>query len=127
MFEIFNFLKELFCFTGSYSNDSFLEPLSLEDEEKYINLKMNGNVDARNKLIEHNLRLVVFLAKKYENTGYDIEDLGCYTHESCDYPVVAKAVAENKLTVITKANKPAKNLFFIFPSEKVTLLKNRKN
>ena len=34
-----------------------------------------GDDDARNKLIEHNLRLVVFLAKKYESTGYDLEDL----------------------------------------------------
>ena len=36
---------------------------------------MNGNLEARSKLIEHNLRLVVFLAKKYENTKVDLEDL----------------------------------------------------
>ena len=36
---------------------------------------MNGDEYARGKLIEHNLRLVVFLAKKYENTGVDLEDL----------------------------------------------------
>ena len=36
---------------------------------------MNGDEMARSKLIEHNLRLVVFLAKKYENTGVDLEDL----------------------------------------------------
>ena len=36
---------------------------------------MNGDEGARSKLIEHNLRLVVFLAKKYENTGVDLEDL----------------------------------------------------
>ena len=36
---------------------------------------MQGNQEARNKLIEHNLRLVVFLAKKYENTKVDLEDL----------------------------------------------------
>ena len=75
MFEIFNFLKELFCFTGSYSNDSFLEPLSLEDEEKYINLKMNGDVDARNKLIEHNLRLVAHITKKYDSKLVSNDDL----------------------------------------------------
>ena len=34
--------------------------------------------------------------------GYDIEDLGCYTHESCDYPVVAKAVAEEVLSTNSK-------------------------
>ena len=36
---------------------------------------MEGNNDAKSKLIEHNLRLVVFLSKKYENTGVDLEDL----------------------------------------------------
>ena len=36
---------------------------------------MDGDVEARNKLIEHNLRLVVFLAKKYDNTGDTLEDL----------------------------------------------------
>ena len=38
-------------------------------------MAMEDDEDARNKLIEHNLRLVVFLAKKYENTGVDLEDL----------------------------------------------------
>ena len=41
----------------------------------YIKKTMNGDEKARAKLIEHNLRLVVFLAKKYENTGIDLEDL----------------------------------------------------
>ena len=49
--------------------------LSKEDEVYYVSLSMNGDKDARSKLIEHNLRLVVFLAKKYENTGVDLEDL----------------------------------------------------
>ena len=42
---------------------------------KYLILAKEGDIEARNILIEHNLRLVVFLAKKYENTGFDIEDL----------------------------------------------------
>ena len=50
-------------------------PLSEEEEKKYILLSNNGDIEARNKLIEHNLRLVVFLAKKYENTKEDLEDL----------------------------------------------------
>ena len=45
------------------------------DEEKYVNMFLNGDMKARDKLIEHNLRLVVFLAKKYENTKIDLEDL----------------------------------------------------
>ena len=50
-------------------------PLSKEEEVYYVGLSNNGDMDARNKLIEHNLRLVVFLAKKYENTKVDLEDL----------------------------------------------------
>ena len=57
------------------SSDILPEPLSKEEEIKYVELFLNGDSDARNKLIEHNLRLVVFLAKKYENTGVDLEDL----------------------------------------------------
>lgn len=57
------------------STDILPPPLSKEEELNYIIKAQEGDLTARNKLIEHNLRLVVFLAKKYENTGYDIEDL----------------------------------------------------
>lgn len=57
------------------STDILPEPLSKEEEIKYVELSMNNDLRARNKLIEHNLRLVVFLAKKYDNTGTDLEDL----------------------------------------------------
>ena len=50
-------------------------PLSKEEEYELALRSSEGDKVARDKLIEHNLRLVVFLAKKYENTGYDIEDL----------------------------------------------------
>ena len=56
------------------STDILPEPLSKE-EERYVNMFLNGDMTARDKLIEHNLRLVVFLAKKYENTKIDLEDL----------------------------------------------------
>ena len=50
-------------------------PLSKEEEYKYFLRTRQGDIEARNVLIEHNLRLVGFLAKKYESTGYDMEDL----------------------------------------------------
>ena len=53
----------------------FPEPLSSEDEAYYLDRFQHGDLDARDILIEHNLRLVVFLAKKYENTKVDLEDL----------------------------------------------------
>ena len=57
-------------FVGSL--DKLPEPLTKEEEVMYVS---DGSKDAKDKLIEHNLRLVVFLAKKYENTGVDLEDL----------------------------------------------------
>ena len=57
------------------STDVLPPPLSKEEELNYVILARSGNMEARNKLIEHNLRLVVFLAKKYESAGYDLEDL----------------------------------------------------
>ena len=57
------------------ATDMLPEPLSKEMEEYYIEKMQLGDSDAKDQLIEHNLRLVVFLAKKYENTGVDLEDL----------------------------------------------------
>lgn len=57
------------------SSDKLPPPLTKEEELSYIIKCQNGEIEAKNKLIEHNLRLVVFLAKKYENTGYELEDL----------------------------------------------------
>ncbi len=76
--RIIKFIKKIFkdeavFFIGSA--DKLPAPLSKDDEIKYVILSTNGDDSARNKLIEHNLRLVVFLAKKYENTGVDLEDL----------------------------------------------------
>lgn len=57
------------------SSDTLPPPLTKEEEIHYVELSQKGDQNARNKLIEHNLRLVVFLAKKYENTKVDLEDL----------------------------------------------------
>ena len=79
MRKIILFLKRLFRRVNNIfyvgSSDILPEPLSKEEETNYVLLSMNGDEFARNKLIEHNLRLVVFLAKKYENTMVDLEDL----------------------------------------------------
>ena len=57
------------------ATDKLPEPLSKEEEEFYLVMASDGDSMAKDKLIEHNLRLVVFLAKKYENTNVDLEDL----------------------------------------------------
>lgn len=54
---------------------SFPKPLSLEEERKYISLYKNGDENAKDVLIEHNLRLVAHIAKKYSGSVRDSEDL----------------------------------------------------
>ena len=50
-------------------------PLDSEEEEKLLEKLENGSNEARQILVERNLRLVVYIAKKFENTGMDLEDL----------------------------------------------------
>lgn len=75
MLYIISLLKSIFFFTGSYSNTVFKDPLCKKDEIKYINLMKNGDKNARNILIEHNLRLVAHIAKKFESKDIDYDDL----------------------------------------------------
>lgn len=77
--HLINLLKSMIFFTGSYSNTVFLDPLSEEDEEKYVNLMLSGDQNARSILIEHNLRLVAHIVKKYdvpENLTDDLISIG---------------------------------------------------
>lgn len=76
--KILKLLNKFFKRGGVFfvgATDILPPPLSKEDEERYLELKENGDIKAKDKLIEHNLRLVVFLAKRYENTRVDLEDL----------------------------------------------------
>ena len=74
-----NFLRKLFkdffIFTAAYSNNVFPDPLSKEEEEKCVEKMKLGDNEARNKLIEHNLRLVAHIVKKYDHKKNDIDDL----------------------------------------------------
>ena len=72
MFDIFSFL--LFPFLGALKSESYPEKLTAEEEINYLTLFKNGSNKARNKLIEHNLRLVAHIVKKYENTKEDKDD-----------------------------------------------------
>ena len=74
-FSVINLLKELFFFTGSYSNHLFPDPLNNEKEEEYILKMQDGDSEARSKLIEHNLRLVAHIVKKFEHEVSFQDDL----------------------------------------------------
>ena len=60
---------------GAINNQAFPDPLTPEEEEYYLNQMAQGDKGAREKLIEHNLRLVAHIVKKYQNQSDDKEDL----------------------------------------------------
>ncbi|MGM9834874.1 MAG: RNA polymerase sporulation sigma factor SigK [Bacilli bacterium] len=72
---LIDLIKSLFFFTGSYSNNVFPDPLTSKEEEHYIELMKNGDKDARNVLIERNLRLVAHIVKKFESKNTNPDDL----------------------------------------------------
>ncbi len=71
----FEVLSNALYYVGYIRSNSFLQPLSKEEEAKYIALLQEKNEDARNKLIEHNLRLVAYIVKKYDIKKEQTEDL----------------------------------------------------
>ena len=68
-------IKGLIIGTGSYGSKTFPDPLTKQEEEQLITLMHNNDKNARNKLVEHNLRLVAHIVKKYDNGKNDIDDL----------------------------------------------------
>ena len=55
--------------------ESFAKPLSREEEQKYLDLWAEGDIEARNKLVEHNMRLVSHIMKKYFTQTDELDDL----------------------------------------------------
>ena len=76
---LFQFIASLFSnlipLVGAINNQAFPNPLTPEEEEYYLNQMAQGDKGAREKLIEHNLRLVAHIVKKYQNQTDDKEDL----------------------------------------------------
>lgn len=116
--------NNLMFFTGAYSNNVFPEQLPKEVEDDLIKKMKNGDREARNKLIEHNLRLVAHIVKKFETTNHDVDDLiGIGTiglikgidsyHESkkVKLSTYAAKCAENEILMYFRADKKnAKNV-----------------
>lgn len=121
-FNILNYLKGMLFFTGSYSVNVFPPPLSKSIEEECIIKMKNGDMDARNKLIEHNLRLVAHLVKKYENNDISSDDLisigtiglikGIDSYDSSKNIKITTYIAkcaENEILMYFRANKRRNN------------------
>lgn len=77
MFELFGFLGQYVCFFILHvcAGGSFPKPLSKKQERIYLERCAKGDKEARNKLIEHNLRLVAHIIKKYYGTQSEQDDL----------------------------------------------------
>lgn len=72
---LFQFIASLFSnlvpLVGAINNQAFPSPLTAEEEKYYLEQMANGDKEAREKLIEHNLRLVAHIVKKYQNQNDD--------------------------------------------------------
>ncbi len=77
MFEFLSFMAQNICFFILHvcSGGSFPKPLSEKQERIYLEKYANGDMEARNKLVEHNLRLVAHIIKKYYGTQSEQDDL----------------------------------------------------
>ncbi len=80
--ELMLLLERLLRFTNQDGNiyyvcgsDTLPPPLARDEEQMALQALAGGSKDARQRLIEHNLRLVVYIAKRFENTGINLEDL----------------------------------------------------
>ena len=69
----FNIFRKRIDYIGG--NDALPPPLKKDEEEELVEKLANGSEEVRNILIERNLRLVVYIARKFENTGVGVEDL----------------------------------------------------
>ena len=75
LFGFIEIVKSMMFFTGSYSNNVFPDHLSNEEESLYVSKMLKGDKEARNILIERNLRLVAHIVKKFETKNVDPDDL----------------------------------------------------
>ena len=73
--SLLSLFKNLFFLTGSYSINVFPEPLSEVEEKEALEKMLNNDNEARAKLIEHNLRLVAHIVKKYDTKDKNTDDL----------------------------------------------------
>lgn len=119
--KIINYLKKIKIFTTSYSLNVFEPPLSKEDEKMYIERHLKGDKEARNKLIEHNLRLVAHIVKKYESKGNtdDLISIGTIglikgidsyrPQKKVKLTTYAAKCAENEILMYFRSNKKYNN------------------
>ena len=125
MFNLLSFL--LLPLLGSINSQSYPEVLTSEEEEKYLKLLQQKDENARATLIEHNLRLVAHIVKKFENSGEDKDDLlsiGAFglikavdTYKfdsSTKLATYAAKCIENEILMYLRSNKKKKQVNTLF-------------
>lgn len=126
---IYFIIGKLVFFTGSVlSGTSFLKPLSSDEEEKCIDLMQKGDMEAREKLIKHNMRLVAHIVKKYSGAG-EMDDLisigsiglikAINTYKKDKGTRLATYTArciENEILMMLRANKKHKKEIYLLDS-----------
>ncbi len=130
MIFIFSLLSLFFLpLLGSINSQSFPDVLSAEEEKKYLIRLQNKDLEARNVLIEHNLRLVAHIVKKFENTKIDKDDLlsiGAYGlikavdtynfSNSTKLSTYASRCIENEILMYLRSNKKHKDVTSLYAS-----------
>ena len=125
MFEsFFNLLKRLFFFTGYFSNGSYPQPLSPEEEAECLRKMKAGSKAARDKLITHNMRLVAHIAKKYGKNDLDdmisigsiglIKGVESYsTEKGTTLATYLARCIENEILMTLRSNKRYQNTVYL--------------
>ncbi|MBE3518723.1 MAG: RNA polymerase sporulation sigma factor SigK [Firmicutes bacterium] len=120
-------LKMLEHAVGYFTANRFPHPLSEEEERQQLEAYRKGDLNARNTLIEHNLRLVAHIVKKFDPPPQDVEDLisigtiglckAIDTYEmdkGTRLATYASKCIENEILMHLRASKPFKNKVYLF-------------
>lgn len=118
------FLKSELYYVGG--SEALPPPLKKDEEEELVNKLIQGDESIRDILIERNLRLVVYIARKFENTGFGVEDLisvgtiGLIKAVNTFNPekkiklaTYASRCIENEILMLFRNNKKQKNEVFL--------------
>ncbi len=127
LFDLFTLF--IFPLLGALKSSSYPEKLEAEEENYYLNLHKKGDKNARAKLIEHNLRLVAHIIKKYENTKEEKDDLlsigiiglikavDTYNFDlNSKLATYAARCIENEILMHLRSNKNKQNVSWLYSS-----------
>ena len=118
--KLFSLSDNLLRYIGG--GEALPSPYSIEEENEMLKRLSSGDENAKSLLIEHNLRLVVYIARRFENTGVDLDDLisvgtiglikavsSFNAEKNIKLATYASRCIENEILMLLRANKKHKN------------------